>query len=64
MCGECARRSARSSRSEPGAWSAIAAELGYTDQPHLIRDVAELTGFTPLALQARLAMIEHESVTP
>ena len=49
---------------EEETWSAIAAELGYTDQPHLIRDVAELTGFTPLALQRRLAMIEHTSVTP
>lgn len=49
---------------EQETWSAIAAELGYTDQPHLIRDVAQLTGFTPLALERRLAMIEHASVTP
>ena len=49
---------------EQETWSAIAAALGYTDQPHLIRDVAELTGFTPLALERRLAMIEHASVTP
>ena len=49
---------------EQETWSAIAAELGYTDQPHLIRDVAELTGMTPLALRRRLAMIEHASVTP
>jgi AraC-like DNA-binding protein len=49
---------------EQETWSAIAAELGYTDQPHLIHDIAELTGFTPLALERRLAMIEHGSVTP
>jgi methylphosphotriester-DNA--protein-cysteine methyltransferase len=48
----------------PEAWSAVAADLGYTDQSHLIRDVTQLTGMTPHALKARLEMIEHANVTP
>ena len=32
------------------SWSAAAVELGFADQPHLIRDVTELAGTSPTAL--------------
>ena len=48
----------------PAGWSRLAAEFGFADQSHLIRDFAEATGFTPQALEARLGMIEHEAVRP
>lgn len=34
-------------------WSELAAECGYFDQSHLIRDCREISGFTPQALRAR-----------
>ncbi len=45
-------------------WSTLAASLGYSDQSHLIRDLGEMTGFTPGGLEARLDRIEHQSVDP
>jgi len=40
---------ARSSHRSPQlSWSAIAAEVGYADQPHLVADFVSLTGLTPV----------------
>ena len=47
-----------------GSWAALAAEMGYADQSHLIRELGDLTGFTPVALRDRLAIIEHADVVP
>ncbi|HEX6059905.1 MAG TPA: AraC family transcriptional regulator [Gemmatimonadaceae bacterium] len=47
-----------------GNWAALAAELGYADQPHLIHELGDLTGFTPVALRERLAIIDHADVVP
>lgn len=47
-----------------GSWAALAAGMGYADQSHLIRELGDLTGFTPVALRERLAAIEHADVVP
>jgi methylphosphotriester-DNA--protein-cysteine methyltransferase len=47
-----------------GSWAALAAEMGFADQPHLIRELGDLTGFTPVALRERLAIIDHADVVP
>lgn len=36
-------------------WAALAADLGYSDQAHFIRDFKALVGSTPLAYQLRVA---------
>lgn len=43
-------------------WSAIAAELHYADQAHLIRDLAPLTGLTPTKIATRLERMTHIDV--
>ena len=45
-------------------WSAVAYELGYADQSHLIHEVGDLTGLTPAAVRERLGLIEHVDVRP
>ena len=45
-------------------WSRVAAELGYADQSHLVRDMSEVTGLTPSVLSQRIRLIEHTAVTP
>jgi AraC-like DNA-binding protein len=47
-----------------GSWAGLAADMGYADQSHLIRELGDLTGFTPVALRERLAIIEHSDVVP
>ncbi|MDF1505896.1 helix-turn-helix domain-containing protein, partial [Roseisolibacter sp. H3M3-2] len=46
------------------AWSQLAAEYGWADQAHMVRDMAAVTGLTPAQLEARLAQIAHGAVTP
>ncbi len=40
-------------RSPSGDWAGLAADCGYTDQAHLIRDFREFTGQTPAEWRAR-----------
>ena len=46
------------------SWSRLAAEIGFADQSHLVREVGGVTGLTPVALGERLGMIEHGDVKP
>jgi AraC-like DNA-binding protein len=48
----------------PKAWAMVAAETGYSDQSHLSRDAAALTGMTPAGFEARIQPIEHQNVDP
>jgi AraC-like DNA-binding protein len=45
-------------------WGELSARFGYADQPHLVRDLTEVTGLTPREVQARLRAIEHGEFTP
>ncbi len=38
--------------------------MGYADQPHLNRDVTDLTGLTPGALRHRIRSTRHDDVMP
>ena len=40
----------------PPSWAAIACDVGYADQAHMIRDVRSLAGVTPAVLAAERAM--------
>lgn len=39
-------------------WSAVAADSGYADQPHLCREVRRITGFAPAELHRRITQDE------
>jgi AraC-like DNA-binding protein len=40
---------ARLASGTAGTWAEVAAELGYFDQPHFIRDFTRAIGMTPVA---------------
>ncbi len=46
------------------SWSRVAHGVGYADQPHLNRDVTDLTGLTPGALRSRIRSTQHDEVVP
>ena len=39
-------------RGPPTTWAALALELGYSDQSHLVRDVKQFSGATPTRVRA------------
>lgn len=45
-------------------WARLAAELGFSDQSHLIRELTQITGFSPSDLRRQLAQIDHGPVDP
>jgi AraC-like DNA-binding protein len=45
-------------------WAAIAAESGYADQAHLVREFSVLAGETPVAWARRLALTDSRLVRP
>ncbi|MBI4888511.1 MAG: helix-turn-helix transcriptional regulator [Acidobacteria bacterium] len=45
----------------PQNWASVAAEAGYYDQAHMIRDFRALTGRTPSRLQAAAHVRRHKS---
>lgn len=48
----------------PMSWSAVAADLGFADQAHLIREFGALSGLTPVAVAERVRRIGHGQVRP
>jgi AraC-like DNA-binding protein len=49
---------------EPRTWTAVAADLGYADQSHLVREFLQLGGLTPAAVSRALRAITHGRVNP
>jgi len=61
------RRALAALRASPVAWSRLAAEVGYYDQAHLIRDVRALAGVNPTALLRELrqvGFVQYETDVP
>lgn len=46
------------------SWGAVAAEAGYADQAHLVREFNALVGLSPTAFEAHVARINHGDVDP
>jgi AraC-like DNA-binding protein len=51
-------------RPEPHSWGRVAADHGFADQSHFVREVTALAGEPPSALEVRLARIAHVDVRP
>ncbi len=48
----------------PVSWAAVAADLGFADQAHLIREFGALAGLTPVAVAERVRQIGLDGVRP
>jgi AraC-like DNA-binding protein len=48
----------------PRTWSEVAADFGYADHSHLVRDFAQLAGLTPSEIAERVRGIVHGKVRP
>jgi transcriptional regulator GlxA family with amidase domain len=48
----------------PRGWGAVAADFGFADQAHLIREFRRLAGATPGEIAEYVAGIKHEAVRP
>lgn len=48
----------------PMTWSAVAAELGFADHAHLVREFTRLAGLTPRETSALVQTIHHVDVRP
>ncbi len=46
------------------SWAAVAAELGFADQAHLIREFSALAGLPPVVVSERIRRIGHGRVRP
>lgn len=46
------------------SWGRLAAQAGYADQPHLTREMVDLTGLTPAGFAARFRMFTHDGAVP
>ena len=46
------------------SWAAVAADLGFADQAHLIREFSALAGLTPVAVAERVRQIGLDGVRP
>jgi AraC-like DNA-binding protein len=48
----------------PRTWSRVAAELGYADHSHLVREFVQLAGRPPAQVARGVRAITHGRVTP
>lgn len=48
----------------PKSWAAVAADLGFADQAHLIREFGALAGLTPVAVAERVRQMGLDGVRP